>query len=112
MRLGSFVCALALRKVWLYMPRAVALHCSIMPMVARPFEALYCCAPYTSKVTKGLEKLSMCCAHSTPSLQVCQELERQAGRAKLVSSPSNVDLEYLKNIMLKLYETGTDLHRA
>lgn len=38
--------------------------------------------------------------------QVCQELERQAGRAKLVAAEGSVDLEYLKNIMLKLYETG------
>jgi len=38
--------------------------------------------------------------------QVCQELERQAGRAKLVAAGGGVDLEYLKNIMLKLYETG------
>jgi len=37
---------------------------------------------------------------------VCQELERQAGRAKLVAAEGSVDLEYLKNIMLKLYETG------
>lgn len=39
-------------------------------------------------------------------LQVCQELERQAERAKLVAAHGGVDLEYLKNIMLKLYETG------
>ena len=38
--------------------------------------------------------------------QVCQELERQAERAKLVAAHDGVDLEYLKNIMLKLYETG------
>ena len=38
--------------------------------------------------------------------QVCQELERQAGRAKLAEAHGSVDLEYLKNIMLKLYETG------
>ncbi|KAA6417667.1 MAG: hypothetical protein FRX49_12355 [Trebouxia sp. A1-2] len=38
--------------------------------------------------------------------EVCQELERQAGRAKLVAAEGSVDLEYLKNIMLKLYETG------
>lgn len=81
-------------------------------MVASSFEALYCSAPYTSKVIKGLGHMPVCCANASPSLQVCQELERQAGRAKLVSSPSNVDLEYLKNIMLKLYETGTDLQRA
>ena len=40
------------------------------------------------------------------SFQVCQELERQAGRAKLVAAHDGLDLEYLKNIMLKLYETG------
>lgn len=45
-------------------------------------------------------------------LQVCQELERQTERAKLVAAHDGVDLEYLKNIMLKLYETGkpTALH--
>ena len=37
---------------------------------------------------------------------MCQELERQAERAKLVAAHDGVDLEYLKNIMLKLYETG------
>ena len=37
---------------------------------------------------------------------MCQELERQAERAKLVASHDGLDLEYLKNIMLKLYETG------
>lgn len=42
-------------------------------------------------------------------VQVCQELERQAERAKLVNSHSGLDLEYLKNIMLKLYETGRSL---
>lgn len=42
-------------------------------------------------------------------VQVCQELERQAERAKLVAAHDGVDLEYLKNIMLKLYETG-DTH--
>ena len=40
---------------------------------------------------------------------MCQELERQAERAKLVAAHDGVDLEYLKNIMLKLYETG-DAH--
>lgn len=39
-------------------------------------------------------------------LQVCRELERQTERAKLVAAHDGVDLEYLKNIMLKLYETG------
>ncbi|KAL3137456.1 hypothetical protein ABBQ38_004747 [Trebouxia sp. C0009 RCD-2024] len=38
--------------------------------------------------------------------EVCQELERQTERAKLVAAHDGVDLEYLKNIMLKLYETG------
>ena len=37
---------------------------------------------------------------------MCQELERQAERAKLVAAHDGLDLEYLKNIMLKLYETG------
>lgn len=40
-------------------------------------------------------------------MQVIQELERQASRAKLVTSHSGVDLEYLKNIMLQLYQTGS-----
>ena len=39
-------------------------------------------------------------------MQVIQELERQASRAKLVTSHRGVDLEYLKNIMLQLYQTG------
>ena len=39
-------------------------------------------------------------------VQVCQELERQAERAKLVAAHDGLDLEYLKNIMLKLFETG------
>lgn len=42
-------------------------------------------------------------------LQVCQELERQTERAKLVAAHDGLDLEYLKNIMLKLYETGNAL---
>lgn len=48
----------------------------------------------------------MLLTHKVWCWQVCQELERQAGRAKLAEAHGSVDLEYLKNIMLKLYETG------
>ena len=44
----------------------------------------------------------------THGLQVLREVERAGERAK-VSEGRGADLEYLKNILLKMYETG-ELH--